>query len=182
MSWLGYKKYITEEDLWALPPSDQAEAVAGRLEKQWNAQLKKKKYEPFPTHLSLRVLPSAFYRPSLLIALLKAYGGSYFVGSIFKFLQDILAFTQPQLLRRLLIFVDSFKSAEPEPLYHGYIVRPSPTFKGSLLSLTLYSPQIAVLMFACAMLQSAFVHQYFQVLFRYLSFHAYPSDIEHYFY
>jgi hypothetical protein len=40
----GYKKYITEEDLWALPPADQAEAVAARLEKQWLLQQQKKKW------------------------------------------------------------------------------------------------------------------------------------------
>ena len=39
---LGYKHFITEEDLWALPREDQADALNERFATQWKAQVKKK--------------------------------------------------------------------------------------------------------------------------------------------
>lgn len=61
-------------------------------------------------------------RPNLTGALTAAYGGPFFIAALFKLLQDTLAFVQPQLLRRLLQFVASFKSDDPEPAFHGYIL------------------------------------------------------------
>lgn len=36
--------------------------------------------------------------------------------------QDMLAFLQPWLLKRLLNFVGSYNSPEGEPAFHGYII------------------------------------------------------------
>ncbi|ORY80748.1 P-loop containing nucleoside triphosphate hydrolase protein, partial [Leucosporidium creatinivorum] len=143
-SWLtpmmkaGYTKYLTEEDLWALPPDDTAHALGHRLEEAWN---KRKKALPKKEVKEGEKAP----RPNLTGALTAAYGGPFFMAALFKLLQDTLAFVQPQLLRRLLQFVASFKSDDPEPAFHGYI--------------------LAFGMFACAITQTLLLHCYFARVF-----------------
>ncbi|KAI9603330.1 hypothetical protein H4Q26_002651 [Puccinia striiformis f. sp. tritici PST-130] len=90
-------------------------------------------------HAQLSQTPSS---PSLIYAIAQAYGGPYLLAALFKLIQDMLQFTQPQLLRRLLSFADSFSPGnQPEPAYHGYL--------------------IAGLMFGCGLIQTLFLHQYF---------------------
>ncbi|KAM0749801.1 hypothetical protein T439DRAFT_39861 [Meredithblackwellia eburnea MCA 4105] len=145
-SWLtpmmkaGYTKYLTEEDLWALPPGDTAEALGANLESTWNkrralADAKNKDLPPDAKKVS----------PSLTGALIASFGGPFMVAAIFKFLQDCLSFAQPQLLKRLLIFVNSYGSSTPEPAFHGYL--------------------IAITMFVCAVAQTLLLHCYFARVF-----------------
>ncbi|KEI41088.1 uncharacterized protein L969DRAFT_86336 [Mixia osmundae IAM 14324] len=124
---LGVQKNLAEEDLWNLPRADQADALGARLRKFWDEQLAYRE------------------KPSLVIALAKAYGAPFFYAAIFKAFQDMLAFVQPQLLRRLLSFVETYRSDHPEPEYKGYV--------------------IAIGFFVCAVVQTAFLHQYFQNCF-----------------
>ncbi|KAH9445382.1 hypothetical protein Pst134EA_031302 [Puccinia striiformis f. sp. tritici] len=122
---LGKSQHLTEDDLWPLPRADQADALTNRLHQTWRRQLSQ--------------TPSS---PSLIYAIAQAYGGPYLLAALFKLIQDMLQFTQPQLLRRLLSFADSFSPGnQPEPAYHGYL--------------------IAGLMFGCGLIQTLFLHQYF---------------------
>ncbi|KAH8929539.1 hypothetical protein BT69DRAFT_1307047 [Atractiella rhizophila] len=120
---LGKSKFLEETDLWALPEEDRSDALAGRLRYFWEKQMQKKK-------------------PSLVIALCRAYGWDFLVAAGMKFCQDLLAFAQPQLLRKLLAFVATWNTANPAPAREGYI--------------------IAIVMFAFAVAQTSFVNQYFQ--------------------
>ncbi|KAI5868128.1 ABC transporter type 1, transmembrane domain-containing protein [Durotheca rogersii] len=124
----GYKQYLTENDLWSLSPNDKTSAAGDRFEEAWNYQLKHKK------------------QPSLWLALFHAYGGPYVIAGFFKAVNDIAAFTQPQLLRYLISFVDSYEKG----------INPQPPVKGAA---------IALAMFAVAMLQTTMIHQYFQFAF-----------------
>ncbi|KAI1501258.1 P-loop containing nucleoside triphosphate hydrolase protein [Biscogniauxia marginata] len=124
----GYKKFLTEEDLWGLPPNDKTSATGDQFEKAWQYELKHKK------------------RPSLWVALFKAYGGPYMVATIFKIINDLAAFAQPQLLRYLISFVDSYSEGKV----------PQPPVKGAA---------IAIAMFFVAILQTSMIHQYFQLAF-----------------
>ncbi|CAG8502871.1 1064_t:CDS:10 [Rhizophagus irregularis] len=64
----------------------------------------------------------------------------------FKAVQDILNFVQPQLLGELMEFVNSQRDRETsQPAYRGYC--------------------IAILMFVTAVIQTMFLHQYFQLCF-----------------
>lgn len=67
-------------------------------------------------------------KPSLTGALISAYGGPFFVAALFKLGQDSLAFLQPWLLKRLLLFVASYNSVDGEPASHGYIIAVSMFF------------------------------------------------------
>ena len=124
----GYKEYLTQDDLWNLRRGDTTKVTGDTLEQMWADELEKK-------------------RPSLWIALFRGFGGPYFWGSLIKTLSDILSFVQPQLLRLLISFVDSYRSGNPQP---------QPVIRGAAISLA---------MFAVSVAQSALLHQYFQRAF-----------------
>ncbi|KAF9583122.1 hypothetical protein BGW38_010208 [Lunasporangiospora selenospora] len=123
----GYAKPLTMSDLWALRKQDQSTNVSGMFERAWKKQLEKEK-------------------PSLFRAIVDAYGGPFYVAGAWKFVNDILGFAQPILLREMLRFVMSYKTSDPQPLYRGYF--------------------IATLMFVCGITQTTVLHQYFHLCLR----------------
>lgn len=116
----GYKQFLTEEDLWGLQPSDKTSIAGDRFEKAWQYELKHRK------------------NPSLWLALFKAYGLPYLLASVFKVLNDLAAFSQPQLLRYLIAFCASYEEERME----------QPVVKGAA---------IAIAMFFVACLQTAMI-------------------------
>ena len=123
----GHKEFLMQDDLWNLRKRDSTRTTAEEFDAAWEEQMEKKK-------------------PSLWIALASAYGGPYLRGAIIKTLADILAFAQPQLLRLLISFVDSYRRGRT----------PQPPAKGAA---------IALAMFAVSIGQTACLHQYFQRAF-----------------
>lgn len=97
----GYKQYITEDDLWNLAKQDTTRATGDVFQDAWNYELENRKH------------------PSLWIALFRGFSGPYFQAAIFKTSSDLLAFVQPQLLRLLISFVDSYRGEEPQPVIRG---------------------------------------------------------------
>ena len=123
----GYKQYLTQDDLWNLRKRDTTRATSKTFEEVWEQQLEKKK-------------------PSLWIAMISAFGAPYMRGAIIKTVADCLSFVQPQLLRYLIAFVDSYRpGGTPQPLIKG--------------------AAIALAMFAVSIGQTACLHQYFQRAF-----------------
>lgn len=103
MMTLGSKKFLTEEDMWTLPPGEDAENLGKRFEKYYAECRGKDGKSRFWTTL--------FY----------SYGGPFMFAALLKAAQDILAFAQPQLLRLLLQFVESKQSDDPQSTFHGYL-------------------------------------------------------------
>jgi ATP-binding cassette, subfamily C (CFTR/MRP), member 1 len=100
----GYKQYLTEDDLWGLGRKDKTQETGRTFEETWQLELKHRK------------------NPSLWIALFRSYGGPYVVAAFFKIGNDVSQFTQPQLLRYLIAWVESYdpkKSPKPEPVIKG---------------------------------------------------------------
>ncbi|OAX83617.1 hypothetical protein ACJ72_02017 [Emergomyces africanus] len=122
----GYKNFLTQDDLWNLRRRDATRVTGSELEKAWARELKKKK-------------------PSLWIALFRAFSAPYFRGAVIKCGSDVLAFVQPQLLRLLITFVDSYRSDNPQPVARGVA--------------------IALAMFFVSVSQTVCLHQYFQRAF-----------------
>ena len=120
----GYKEFLTQDDLWNLRKRDATHSTSSVFEEAWNEQLEKKK-------------------PSLWIAMFASFGGPYIRGAVIKTGSDCLAFIQPQLLRLLISFVDSYRKGNT----------PQPPMKGAA---------IALAMFAVSVGQTACLHQYFQ--------------------
>lgn len=126
----GYKAFLTQEDLWALNKEDETATTSEAFENQWKAQVKKRPQNP-----------------SLWKALFGAYGAPFFLGAVYKLLNDVSQYVQPQLLRMLIAFVESYWNPEKTP---------EPIIKGAA---------IAGCMFAAAVFQTITVHQYFQIAF-----------------
>ncbi|KAK1756041.1 P-loop containing nucleoside triphosphate hydrolase protein [Echria macrotheca] len=124
----GYSQYLTEEDLWGLAKKDTTKVTGEAFNKAWEHELKHRKH------------------PSLWIALFRAYGGPYMLASVFKAFNDLSAFTQPQLLRYLIAYADSYRPGQ----------EPQPVIKGAAIALG---------MFAVAVFQTTMIHQYFQLSF-----------------
>ncbi|KAI9791941.1 MAG: hypothetical protein M1816_003210 [Peltula sp. TS41687] len=122
----GYKQYLTEDDLWNLRAQDTSRVTGEAFEHAWLIEQERKS-------------------PSLWLALFRAFGGPYFQGAIFKVGSDVLAFVQPQLLRLLITFVDSYRTNEPQPVIRGAAV--------------------ALAMFSVSIAQTVCLHQYFQRAF-----------------
>ncbi|KAJ2907230.1 hypothetical protein MKZ38_006524 [Zalerion maritima] len=125
----GYKVFLTEDDLWGLAKTDRSDVAGKQFGDAWTHEMQKK-----------------HGHPSLWRALGRAYGGPYMVAAIFKVVNDVAAFTQPQLLRLLISWVESYDLGRT----------PQPVVKGAA---------IALAMFATACLQTAMIHQYFQLAF-----------------
>ncbi|RMZ91424.1 hypothetical protein DV736_g1341, partial [Chaetothyriales sp. CBS 134916] len=123
----GYNHFLTADDLWNLRQRDTTKVTGDQLQAAWDIELKKKK-------------------PSLWIALARAFGGPYLRAACIKTISDCLSFVQPQLLRLLISFVDSYrKGNEPQPAISGIA--------------------IAFAMFATSVCQTIALHQYFQRAF-----------------
>lgn len=122
----GYKNFLTQDDLWNLRRRDTTRATADAFSHAWEHELQKEK-------------------PSLWVALFRAFGGSYFRAAVVKSGSDILAFVQPQLLRLLINFIDSYRSDNPQPVIRGVA--------------------IAIAMFLVSVSQTMCLHQYFQRAF-----------------
>ncbi|KAB8349645.1 hypothetical protein FH972_023664 [Carpinus fangiana] len=122
----GYKNYLTQDDLWDLRKRDTTRTTFCLFEDAWEHELQRKK-------------------PNLWFAIFRAYGAPFFRGAIFKSASDCLAFVQPQLLRLLITFVESYRSKDPQPVARG--------------------AAIAIAMFAVSVSQTVCLHQYFQRAF-----------------
>ena len=125
----GYKQYLTQDDLWNLRARDTTAVAGSILEESWSYELTKK-------------------HPSLWLAMFRGFGGPYYRATLIKTISDALAFAQPQLLRLLITFVDSYRS--------GGTKEPQPAIRGIA---------IAVAMFVVSVSQTVCLHQYFQRAF-----------------
>ncbi|KAG4028259.1 hypothetical protein MFRU_023g00940 [Monilinia fructicola] len=97
----GYKKYLTEDDLWNLSKRDTTKSCSETFQEAWDYEIEHKK------------------NPSLWIAIFKSFSGPYFRGALFKTVSDSLAFIQPQLLKLLIRWVKSRSTDEPQPVIRG---------------------------------------------------------------
>ena len=122
----GYHTFLNQDDLWNLRKRDTTRATATSFDEAWAHELEKK-------------------HPSLWLALFRGFGGPYFRGAMIKTISDCLAFIQPQLLRLLITFVDSYRTDHPQAVIRG--------------------AAIALAMFAVSFSQTAALHQYFQRAF-----------------
>ncbi|WVN85580.1 uncharacterized protein L203_100729 [Cryptococcus depauperatus CBS 7841] len=106
---LGTRKYLEEEDMWALPQGDSVEALSHKLTSTWQAQLNATK-------------SGKKKKASLKVALFRAYGMPYLVAGFLKACYDVLNFMQPQLLKLLLAFVSSYASSQSMPPIAGFAI------------------------------------------------------------
>ncbi|KAK9478295.1 P-loop containing nucleoside triphosphate hydrolase protein [Lipomyces japonicus] len=121
---LGYRSYLTEDDLPDLPRNTRTDRSREKFDIAWESERQATV-------------------PSLPRALVRSFGLTYLAGIFFKLTGDVLSFMQPNLLRQLLLFVNSYNSRtinETVSLSNGII--------------------IALGMFVCSFLQTIMQQQY----------------------
>ncbi|XP_041075962.1 ATP-binding cassette sub-family C member 3-like isoform X1 [Polyodon spathula] len=155
----GYRNPLEDKDLWSLNKKDTSEVVVPTLIKNWETEKAKvqRKNQAVYSKSSNKVLnhvdggteeaevlllgKNDTKQPSFLKALLKAYGSYFLIGSVYKLMQDLISFVNPQLLNLLINFTEQ----KDVPSWWGFA--------------------LAFLMFFCALLQTIILHQHFQYCF-----------------
>ncbi|CAO3629947.1 unnamed protein product [Cunninghamella echinulata] len=99
----GYKKPLTEKDMWQLRSDDQPRLLSEEFQKHWEKELQCE-------------------RPSLSRALGKICGRDFIIAAIFKFIKDILQYTQPILMKSLILWAASYLTDQPFPAYQGIML------------------------------------------------------------
>jgi ATP-binding cassette subfamily C (CFTR/MRP) protein 1 len=125
----GYKKFLTEDDLWNLAKRDTTKSTGGAFQKAWDHELLTKKH------------------PSLWMAIFRAFSGPYFRGALFKTCSDTLSFVQPQLLKLLIKFVASYQGPNPDP---------QPIIRGAAIALAMFAVSVGQTMALHQYFQRAF--------------------------
>lgn len=149
--WLGYKRPLENKDLWNMKPEDTSTEVSPLFLKYWNQSVAKRAQIP-PTpevtsatftksSASVNFANAKARKPaSILPALIKAFGGTFMMGSCLKLVNDLMTFISPQILKLLINFVGG-----DEPDWRGYLY--------------------AGLLFGVASTQTLFLAQYFHRMF-----------------
>ncbi|XP_047426931.1 multidrug resistance-associated protein 1 [Mugil cephalus] len=158
----GYKRPLEEKDLWSLNAEDRSHRVVPQLVRRWNNECQKvKKTEQNMLYSPKRVpqgdgkevraveeseilivkAPKKTKEPSLLWALCLTFGPYFLISCLYKFIQDVLMFVGPEILRLLIRFVNDSSA----PSWQGFFY----TF----------------LLFVCTCVQSLILQRYFHVCF-----------------
>ncbi|OAD61579.1 Multidrug resistance-associated protein 1 [Eufriesea mexicana] len=147
MAWKGFKKPLEAIDLWSMNPEDTAREIVPKFDKYWNKNLQKSNNLQ-NTKASFRKASdqvdfnNGYKRKetSVLPPLCKAFGTTFLFGAVLKFVQDIITFASPQILKLLIKFIEGH-----EPLWKGYFY--------------------AILLFVTAIFQTLILSQYFHRMF-----------------
>ncbi|XP_076672367.1 multidrug-Resistance like Protein 1 isoform X1 [Andrena cerasifolii] len=147
MAWKGFKNPLETTDLWSMNPEDTATEIIPKFDKYWNKSLQKTNNVQ-GTKASFRKASSHVdfnngrkkKISSILPPLCKAFGTTFLFGSVLKFVQDIMTFVSPQILKLLIRFTDG-----QESMWKGYLY--------------------AVLLLVTAIFQTLILSQYFHRMF-----------------
>ncbi|XP_063535449.1 multidrug resistance-associated protein 1 [Cydia strobilella] len=120
----GFRRSLTESDLWALNPSDSSKEVVPKFDKFWERMLRKQEVSSetratySKTSASVNFKPESERKPaSILPALCLAFGPQFLFGSTLKLANDLLMFVSPQLLKYLIAFIGE----KDTPVWKGYL-------------------------------------------------------------
>ncbi|XP_043526933.1 multidrug resistance-associated protein 1 isoform X4 [Frieseomelitta varia] len=147
MAWKGFKTPLETTDLWSINPEDTAKEIVPTFDKYWNKSSQKnnnvQNTKASFRKSSGRVDFNNEYKKktsSVLPPLCKAFGATFLFGAALKFVQDIITFASPQILKLLIDFIDGHES-----LWKGYFY--------------------AVLLLLTAVFQTLVLSQYFHRMF-----------------
>ena len=122
----GHEGSLELDDLVPLIPSDASKITSALLEEE--------------------IKLSGPGKRSLVWSIFRTFGTKLVVTGFYKVINDMLSFSQPQLLAALLAFASSYTSPSPDPLYNGVL--------------------ISIGMLLASLIQAVFIHQYYQGCFR----------------
>uniref|UniRef100_A0A668AGE1 Multidrug resistance-associated protein 1 n=1 Tax=Myripristis murdjan TaxID=586833 RepID=A0A668AGE1_9TELE len=145
----GYKRPLEEKDLWSLNPEDCSKKVVPHLVHRWNTECQKRasrtegKESRVVEESEILIVKNhqKTREPSLFWALCLTFGPYYLISCLYKFIQDILMFVGPEILRLLIHFINNSGA----PSWQGYFY--------------------TALLFICTCLQTLILQKYFHVCF-----------------
>lgn len=114
MAYLGYKKSLTQEDMWTLPEENKAKVIDEKLGKYLNRA--KTRIEKEPTKSPIDPVKTAPRIPIFKI-LLKTFWFPLVSCAALRFCSSFLTFGNPVFLDALLSFV-----ASDDPAWRGYAI------------------------------------------------------------
>lgn len=103
----GFKAPLILSDLYKLPQEDRTDYVGPLFAKNW-------KTKPSPCEEKNRPDPGV----GVIRTIVRSCGMYYLVGSFFKFCSDIIQFANPNLLKRLLQYIEG----ENQQIFQGLII------------------------------------------------------------
>nr|CAD7203960.1 unnamed protein product [Timema douglasi] len=122
--WKGYRSPIKNQDLWGLTPEETSREIVPSFNKYWEKTLDKASRKHTPEarfsrnsgRMDFVKTTKKTRKPSVLLALVKAFGPTFLFGSILLFCVNVLTFVSPQILKYLIAFVSS-----DDPMWKGYM-------------------------------------------------------------
>uniref|UniRef100_A0A7N6APL3 Multidrug resistance-associated protein 1 n=1 Tax=Anabas testudineus TaxID=64144 RepID=A0A7N6APL3_ANATE len=143
---IGYKRPLEEKDLWSLNLDDRSQNVVPQLVHRWNTeQDRQRETKQGPaveeSEILLTKTQQKAKEPSLFWVLCLTFGPYFLISCLYKFIQDILMFVGPEILRLLISFVNNSNA----PSWHGFFY--------------------TALLFVCTCVQSLVLQRYFHVCF-----------------
>ena len=147
----GFKNPLTTEELWDLMPDFKSEAVTKSFEKHYfhkkEITTSSAKYTQLKDGGETIGTPIVKPSASVLPALIKSFGPTFFFGSVMKLCADILSLLTPQIMQMMIGFAQSnaAEGEHQEEQWKGF-------FYGFLLLFTV-------------LLQSIMLNQYFEKMF-----------------
>ncbi|XP_047989436.1 multidrug resistance-associated protein 1 isoform X3 [Leguminivora glycinivorella] len=120
----GFRRSLTEGDLWALKPPDSSKEVVPKFDKFWERSVRKMEVSNetratySKTSASVNFKPESERKPaSILPAMCLTFGPQFLFGSTLKLANDLLMFVSPQLLKYLIAFIGDKNT----PVWKGYL-------------------------------------------------------------
>ncbi|XP_039950445.1 multidrug resistance-associated protein 1 isoform X2 [Bactrocera tryoni] len=160
MAWRGYRNPLEEKDLWDLRSQDSCNEIMPIFAYYWNKSVHKNYKSQTPPQPKAQYSNGKveFENPhgrseekkkitSIMPPIIKSFGGVFLLGSLLKFICDLLAFAQPQVLSLIIGFVEDYADENVEK---------QPEWKGIFYS---------VLLFITAAAQTFILGQYFHRMF-----------------
>nr|XP_031833208.1 multidrug resistance-associated protein 1-like isoform X3 [Nomia melanderi] len=147
MAWKGFRKPLETTDLWSMNAEDTAREIVPKFDKYWNKSTQKSD-NVHNTKASFRKSSGQVDFNSgrkkkvisVLPPLCKAFGATFLFGVVLKFVQDIITFVSPQILKLLIRFIE-----DRDSMWKGYL--------------------LAVILLVTATFQTLILSQYFHRMF-----------------
>uniref|UniRef100_A0A8W7PDN0 ABC-type glutathione-S-conjugate transporter n=1 Tax=Anopheles coluzzii TaxID=1518534 RepID=A0A8W7PDN0_ANOCL len=149
-AWRGFRKPLTDDDMYDLNPEDTSRALVPPFDKYWYESVEKGRRKQIAADkkagkTNLVYKPNAATNGSVLPAMVKAYGGPFWFAGMLQFAISGLQFASPYLMQEIM----------------AVIALDGPFWKGMIITLGLFLTSLLIALF-----NGQYFHRTFLVGFR----------------
>uniref|UniRef100_A0A182Y9Z9 ABC-type glutathione-S-conjugate transporter n=2 Tax=Anopheles stephensi TaxID=30069 RepID=A0A182Y9Z9_ANOST len=149
-AWRGFRKPLTDDDMYDLNPEDTSRALVPPFDKYWFESVEKGRRKQMAADkkagkTGLVYKPNAATNGSVLPAMVKAYGGPFWFAGLLQFAISGLQFASPYLMQEIM----------------AVIALDGPFWKGMIITLGLFLTSLLIALF-----NGQYFHRTFLVGFR----------------